>query len=45
METKVLFNEYVAEHYDVLKKIATKEVKTKKLNNKDTALFIRPLLS
>jgi hypothetical protein len=29
METKVLFNEYVAEHYDVLKKIAAKEVSKK----------------
>lgn len=29
METKVLFNEYVAEHYDVLQKIATKEANKK----------------
>ena len=29
METKVLFNEYVAQHYDVLKTIAPKEVSKK----------------
>lgn len=29
METKVLFNEYVAQHYDILKMIATKEISKK----------------
>lgn len=29
METKVFFNEYVAQHYDALKMIATKEVNKK----------------